>query len=178
LLAGKLGVFGQSYGGAIAIEFAAKDRRVAAVAAVAPFDDPRAVIPEFARGFNPKLASKFSDQTFAAAEKEAARMAGFRWETLSVIDAVKRLHTPVLLFHGALDTWVAPKRTETLLALAPAGSRREVTPHDNHLTLMVRLDLVGPPALAWFDENLVGSPGHGGLGRTPQDNRGSDRGHE
>jgi len=154
LLIGKLGVFGQSYGAAVGIHWAARDPRVATVVALAPFSDPLTAIPKFARGFNPKLAAKVSDATFGKAEARAAKLAGFAWGDLNVVNAMERVRVPVLLFHGADDSWILPEHTEALERVAPAGSRREVTPLDNHLSLMVRLDIVGPSALAWFDERL------------------------
>ncbi len=154
VLVGKLGVFGQSYGAAVAIQWAARDPRVATVVALAPFSDPQAAIREFARGFNPKLAAKLSDETFATAETRAAAMAGFAWSGLNVVEAMERVRVPVLFFHGKFDTWILPAHSEALERAAPTGSRREVTPHDNHMSLMVRFDLIGPPALAWFDERL------------------------
>ncbi|PTX95800.1 alpha/beta fold hydrolase [Opitutus sp. ER46] len=158
LLVGQLGVFGQSYGAAIAIRLAALDPRVATVVAMAPFDDARSVVPEFAREFDPKIAGRLSDATYQGALQRAAKLAGFDWAKLDVVDAMRRVQVPVLLFHGQADTWVRPVRSERLLAAAPKGSRREVTPQDNHLSLMVRLDLVGPPSLAWFDEKLATKP--------------------
>ena len=163
LLAGKLGVFGESYGAAVGIHWAARDPRVATVVALAPFSDPRTAIPEFARGYNPKLAAKLSDATFAVAEAKAATMAGFAWSDVNVVDAMKRVRVPVLFFHGKDDTWILPAHTAALERVAPAGSRREVTPHDDHMSLMLRLDLVGPPALAWFDERLRDSAATGSV---------------
>lgn len=154
LLTGKLGVFGGSYGAAMGIHWAARDWRVAAVVALAPFSDPRTAIPEFARGFDPKLAGKLSNATFAAAEAKAAALAGFAWSDVNVLDVIKRVHVPVLFFHGKYDTWVLPAQSEALALVAPVGSRREVTPNDDHLNLMLRLDLLGPQVLAWFDERL------------------------
>jgi pimeloyl-ACP methyl ester carboxylesterase len=154
LLAGKLGVFGESYGAAVGIHWAARDPRVATVVALAPFSDPRTAIAGFARGFSPKLAAKLSDETFAKAEAQAAAMAGFAWNDVNVVEAMKRVRVPVLFFHGKFDTWILPAHTEMLQQAAPAGSRREVTPQDDHITLMMRLDLLGPQALAWFDERL------------------------
>ncbi len=154
LLAGKLGVFGESYGAVAGIHWAARDLRVATVVALAPFSDPRTAISEFARGFDPKLTAKLSDATFAAAEIKAAAMAGFAWNDVNVLDAMRRMRVPVLLFHGQSDTWILPAQSEALDRVAPSGSRREVTPQDDHITLMMRLDLVGPPALAWFEERL------------------------
>lgn len=154
LLVGKLGVFGQSYGAAVGIHWAARDTRVATVVALAPFSDPLTAIPEFARGFNPKLAAKVSDATFAKAETKAAKLAGFAWSDVNVVNAMKRVRVPVLFFHGDYDAWILPAHTEALERVASAGSRREVTPQDNHISLMMRLDIVGTPALAWFDERL------------------------
>jgi len=163
LLAGKLGVFGESYGAAVGIHWAARDPRVATVVALAPFSDPRKAIPEFARGFSPKLAAKLSDETYATAEAKAAKMAGFVWSDVNVVDAMKLVRVPVLFFHGKDDTWILPAHTAALERVAPAGSRREVTPHDDHMSLMLRLDLVGPPALAWFDERLRDSAATGSV---------------
>lgn len=154
LLAGKLGVFGESYGAAMGIAWAARDPRVATVVALAPYSDPQAAIPAFARGFNPGMAAKLSDEIFAKAEARAAAMAGFVWSDVNVLDAMKRMRAPVLFFHGKYDTWILPAHSEALERAAPAGSRREVTPHDTHISLMLRFDLIGPPALAWFDERL------------------------
>ena len=154
LLMGKLGVFGSSYGAAVGIHWAARDPRVATVVALAPFSDPQGAIPVFARGFDPHLAGKMSDATFAAAEIKAAASAGFSWSDVNVLEAMKRVHVPVLFFHGSRDTWILPANTEALVRVAPVGSRREVTPNDDHLSLMVRFDLIGPPVLAWFNERL------------------------
>ncbi|MBK9990503.1 MAG: alpha/beta fold hydrolase [Verrucomicrobia bacterium] len=154
LLVGKLGVFGESYGAAVGIHWAARDPRVAAVVALAPFSDPQTAIPEYARGINPKQAAKVSDATFAKAEAKASKLAGFAWSDVNVVNAMKRVRVPVLLFHGGYDSWILPANTEALERVAPAGSRREVMPQDNHLSLMMRLDTVGPSALAWFDAKL------------------------
>lgn len=154
LLVGKLGVFGQSYGAVAGIQWAARDPRVATVVALAPFSDPQTAIPVFVRGFAPGLAAKLSDEIFAKAEARAAAMAGFAWSDVNVLDAMKRVRVPVLLFHGIFDTWILPAQSEALERAAPAGSRREVTPHDDHISLMLRFDLIGAPALAWFDERL------------------------
>ena len=67
---------------------------------------------------------------------------------------MKRVRVPVLFFHGEGDTWILPAQSEALARIAPSGSRREVTPQDDHISLMMRFDLLGPPSLAWFDERL------------------------
>lgn len=155
LLAGKLGVFGISYGAAVGLQWAARDPRVAAVVAVAPFSDPQQAIKEFARGFSPKLAAKLSDATFAEAEEKAVAMAGFKWSEANVLEAVRRLRVPVLFFHGRQDTWIPPAHSELLAKAAPAGSRRVLLPTDNHLSIAVRYDKIGPKVLDWWERHLV-----------------------
>lgn len=154
LLVGKLGVFGQSYGASMGIHWAARDPRVAALVALAPFDDPQTAVAQFIRGFHPQQAAKLTDAVFADALFLSAKMAGIDWGRLSVLDAMQRVKVPTLLFHGALDAWIAPAQSERLARLAPVGSRREVTPLDDHETLMLRFDLIGQPATEWFDRHL------------------------
>lgn len=154
LIEGRLGVFGISYGAVMALHWAARDPRVATVAALAPFSDPQQAIEEFARGFSPKLAANFNHATFAAAAERAAATAGFRWSEVSVLGAVKRLHVPVLFFHGQRDNWIPPPHTERLAQAAPPGSRRVVLPNDDHFSIAIRFDKIGPEALAWFDAKL------------------------
>jgi pimeloyl-ACP methyl ester carboxylesterase len=160
LLVGKLGVFGVSYGAAMGIHWAARDSRVTTVVALAPFSDPVAAIPDFARGFDPHGAGTLSNETFTAAAAKAEKIAGFEWKTLSVLDSIRKMHAPVLFFHGEKDHWVLPANTDALERAAPAGSRRVLT-DDDHTALQVRLDLVGPQALAWFDERLASTSAEG-----------------
>jgi len=169
LLVGKLGVFGISYGGALAIQWAAQDPRIATVVGLASYSDPCVAIPEFLRAAAPKLTAKLSDKTFAQAEAKAADMAGFRWQDVNVVDAMRRVKVPVLLFHGGYDAWVPPRHSELLAQVAPAGSRREETP-DDHLSLAMRFDLIGPAALAWFAEKLTsGAPPAASVSRSSAD---------
>lgn len=154
LVTGRLGVFGISYGAVVALHWAALDPRVGAVVALAPFSDPQRAVEEFARGFSPKLMGTVSDATFAEAEKRAAAMAGFRWSDANVIEAVKRGRAPVLFFHGRRDTWIAPRHSERLAEVAAPGSRRVVLPNDNHVSIAVRFDLIGPEALTWWETKL------------------------
>ena len=155
LLAGKLGVFGQSYGASMSIHWAARDPRVTTVVALAPFADPQKAIAEFARGLNPKLTNRLSDATFDSATAKAAKLAAINWTDLNVTAAMSRVHVPILIFHGTHDTWIPPLHSETLAASAPLGSRREVTPDDDHMSLMFRFDLIGPQALRWFEQWLL-----------------------
>ena len=150
LLAGKLGVFGISYGAAMGLQWAARDKRVATVIAVTPYADPRAAIIGFARGFDPGGAGKLSGATFATAEARAEKIAGIHWNELSIVDAVRRMKVPVLFVHGLQDTWIVPENTQTLYESAPHGSQRVTSSKDNHISIQLRKDVIGPMASEWF----------------------------
>jgi pimeloyl-ACP methyl ester carboxylesterase len=77
LVAGPIGVFGISYGAAVGIQFAARDRRVRAVVAVASFSSLRSVIPRYVRLFFPVRGWFMSEGQIQAAIDRAAERAGF-----------------------------------------------------------------------------------------------------
>ncbi|MBI2512548.1 MAG: alpha/beta fold hydrolase [Opitutae bacterium] len=154
LIAGRIGVLGLSYGAAVALQWAAVDSRVAAVVALAPFSDARRAIREFTRAAAPELLRYLSDADFHAAEERAAHLAGFDWSAVDVLAATRRLHVPVLFFHGGRDTMIVPEHSEALFRVAPAGSRREVLADDNHFTIGLRFDEIGSLVTAWFRERL------------------------
>lgn len=169
LIAGKLGVFGISYGAVMGIHWAARDPRVRTVVALAPFSDPQKAIVEFARGALPRLSRLLSDTDFSAAETKAARMAGFQWSDVSVMEATKRLKVPILFFHGDWDGWISPQHSAELLNVSPPGSRRKLVSTTDHRVLSIRLDKVGPEATKWFDEKLgVATEAMRAVAQTPE----------
>lgn len=162
LLVGPVGVLGQSYGGAIGIQWASRDPRVKTVVAIAPYDEPLTLIPEFARATQPKAAARVSDADFARASVHAARKAGFEWSKTSVVEAAYQMNVPLLICHGESDTWIAPERSRRVLHAAAPGSKRVLTPHDSHESIMLRFDLLGKPVVEWFAEKLAAAPPNGG----------------
>jgi pimeloyl-ACP methyl ester carboxylesterase len=157
LVAGRVGVLGLSYGGAIAIDWAARDPRIDAVVALAPFSDARRAIHEFARAVEPRLTRFVGDTTMDSAIDLAARRAGFTWEETDVVASARLLHQPVLLFHGRNDNWISPTHSEQIKAAAPAGSQLLLGP-GNHVTISLRLSPMAEQVTAWFDRRLTGPP--------------------
>jgi alpha-beta hydrolase superfamily lysophospholipase len=112
-------VMGTSLGGAVALQAAAQDPRVAAVIAVAPFSDLRTAAVERA----PFFASRGNlDEAFRLAEEGGH----FRVDEVSPVAAAPRIHAPVLLFHGDHDTETPHAHSERILA-ALGGPKRLVT---------------------------------------------------
>lgn len=155
LIAGKLGVFGGSYGGATALQLAADDPRVDAVVVVAAYTSMRDVVPNFARQFLPVIEWFISDAKFDAAIDLAGEMAGFDPDRASALEAIARTRTPVLLIHGDEDRHVRPEHSRILHAAAPEHSKLVLLDDEGHMTIWWRpVDELFTPSVAWFDEHL------------------------
>lgn len=154
LLVGRAGVLGVSYGGSTAILLAARDPRVGAVVALEPYSSAETAIVEFAHGVAPQLASKISRATFASAVAKAPKVGGFSWGDADVAAAAERVTVPVLLIHGAKDTWISVRNSETLLAKLGGKKALKILPEDGHLLLSMRLAPIHEDVLAWFQDAL------------------------
>ena len=152
----QVGVLGVSYGGSIALQWAGADPRVGTVVALEPFNDAGKAIREFATALYPTMAKRVSPADFARGMKRSERLAHFTWASVEVAASVQRAGIPVLLFHGEQDTWITPEHSREIIATASRGSRLGIVPHETHPTLPLRLDLLGPEILAWFDAHLGG----------------------
>jgi hypothetical protein len=120
---------GVSLGGAVALQAAPDEPRVAAVVAVAAFSDLEAI----ARDRAPAFAS---DGQIRAALAIAEREGRFRVAEVSQLAAARRLRVPVLLVHGEEDRETRPIHSRRILeALGGRGRLRLVagTGHDDAL---------------------------------------------
>jgi pimeloyl-ACP methyl ester carboxylesterase len=155
-LAGKggVGVLGISYGGSTGLLLAARDPRVRAVVALEPYGRADTALVEFAHGIAPKQAAKISAASFAAAVAKAPRLAGFSWTDADVETAATRITVPVLLFHGARDTWIAPGNSERIYAKLGGKKQYVVIPDDDHISLSIRLASIYETVHAWFETAL------------------------
>ena len=154
LLEGKLGVMGVSYGASCGLLLAAKDPRVSTLVALEPYSDARSAIVEFAHGVAPKQAAKISAATFQAAVQKAPRLGGFSWADADVAAAAANVKVPVLIFHGARDTWLLPKNSEVLAAKLGGEKVLRILPEDDHLSLSLRLTPIHDEVGRWFAEKL------------------------
>jgi len=124
-------LFGISLGGAVALQAAADDARIAAVIAVSTFSDLRTVGSER----TPFFASKGNiAEAFRMAEQEAK----FRADDVSPMAAAARITAPVFLVHGARDDETPPAHSQRIFAALPEAKRRLVlvagAAHGNALT--------------------------------------------
>lgn len=98
---------GTSLGAAIALQAAAEDRRITAVAAAEPFSDLRTIATERAPWF---LPGPIVRQAFARAELQSR----FQVDAVSPVNAARQITVPVLLIHGAEDRETSPEHSRRI----------------------------------------------------------------
>jgi pimeloyl-ACP methyl ester carboxylesterase len=155
LVAGKLGVFGHSFGATTAIHLAAIERRVATVVAVSPFADLRDEVPHYVRTMLPGLGHLASPEFYDRALDDAGRRGGFDPDEASAEIAAFDLTQPILLLHGQEDIVVPPSHSRRIYDHSPPGSALITLPGVGHFGAW--LDASGRvkrEAAAWFDGHL------------------------
>ncbi len=136
---------GTSLGGAVSLQAAADDPRIAVVVAVAPFSDLRTVVKERA----PFFASKGN---IADALQIAESTAHFRADDVSPVAAAARIKVPVLIIHGDHDAETPYNHSQRIFAALSEPKRLILVPgrgHGDSLTPAVWKDVD-----AWIDANL------------------------
>jgi dipeptidyl aminopeptidase/acylaminoacyl peptidase len=149
---GSIGVYGFSYGGAVAIDLGASDPRVQSVVAVAPFSSLREVIGDYRQKYLPRPLGFIPDGWFQGAIQSAAWWANFDPDESAPIRAVRRSKAATLLIHGSADTQVPLRHSQALLQAAGGNARLFVLPGAIHDVMS--LDPSGAvrrEAVAWFD---------------------------
>ncbi|MGH8016989.1 MAG: alpha/beta hydrolase [Opitutaceae bacterium] len=150
-----VGVLGVSYGGAVALHFAAEDPRVRTVVALAPFASAAGAIKELARALFPDYAAKISERTFRNAFSIGAAKGSFVWKETNTTRSVAALHRPVFLIHGSKDTWISPENSRRLYREAETGSRLLMVPGETHVSLPLCMDEISGEVRSWFDAKLA-----------------------
>jgi pimeloyl-ACP methyl ester carboxylesterase len=112
LAPGPIGAMGHSYGAATAIQWAARDSRVRAVVAVAPFASLREVVQGYARI---ALPGWLVERALARARVRGA----FDTDEASPARAMSRTEAAILLVHGRADRQVPAWHSERLQATRP-----------------------------------------------------------
>ena len=156
LLEGRVGVYGASYGGGVAIQLAGADSRVAGVVAVAPFESLDRVVASAGREMLPFGQMLLSDETLSKSIARAAALASFDPKLADARRAIERTKAHVLLIHGRDDTKIPYHQSEEMAAAAPDRARLIVLDHINHLTIMMDPSgVVMRETIAWLDRYVA-----------------------
>lgn len=116
---------GVSLGGAVALQAAADDTRIAAVVAISTFSDLRTVAHERAPFFA-------SERSIADALALAERQARFHVDEASPLAVAGRIRAPVLLIHGERDIDTPPAHSERIFAALGGPKRLWLLPGVGH----------------------------------------------
>ncbi len=169
-IAGPLHVMGVSYGAATAI-FAARDLGVQAggVVAMESFDNAGGAIRDMVPHMLSRPPERWSDWLtlpvarwrygngqLDAAIGEADRKLGLDLDRVDVGAALAQAPACVLLIHGTDDQHIPVAHGRLLAAAAPRARYLEIAGED-HLSLPMRLDRLGPTVIDWFDRTPAAS---------------------
>jgi pimeloyl-ACP methyl ester carboxylesterase len=159
LLIGPLGVYGVSYGAATAVHLAARDQRVQAVVAVAPFDDMRSVVPQYWSTVLPPIDWLMSPEDWQTAVDDAGRLAGVSPDLAQASLAASDSTAPLLVIHGD-DDWMVPNHHGLTIYRHAAGPAEMVLlPGHGHVSVWAdRQQQVVSHAIHWFNRWLAAEP--------------------
>jgi uncharacterized protein len=107
---GKIGVFGTSMGGAVAIQAAAIDPRIACIVSEASYTALRVVFVDYQKRII-KLPWHFLRNI---ALVQSQKMANFKARLVAPIEDIKRVHVPVLIVHGKNDSFIKSNYSKLL----------------------------------------------------------------
>ncbi|HEU4578721.1 MAG TPA: alpha/beta fold hydrolase [Polyangiaceae bacterium] len=151
---GNVGVFGFSYGAAVALDLGARDQRVCAVVAAAPFASLREVVVDYRHKYLPAAFNLIPQRWFDAAIDDAAWLAAFNPDQSSPSLAVSRSRAHQLLLHGTSDTQVPLRHSVALSSLAGRRAELRTIAGAEHYDLP-RGAQVEDEALRWFERWLA-----------------------
>lgn len=112
---GPVVIVGPSYGGAVALRFAARDPRVRAVATLATFASLRGILPNYARLMAPMLPPP-PEWFIDWALRDAAAESGIDYAQCDSTEAVRAVRAPILFVHGEDDVHIPIANAEALFA--------------------------------------------------------------
>ena len=151
LLAGRLGVYGVSYGAGCAVQLAGADARVAAVVAVAPFSSLRSEVHAYALQVLP-WAEWFGDGWVGAALERAGQIGGFDPDRADGVAAVRNSAAHFLLIHGREDAKIPWRESWRLHEAGMEKSEIIVVPGEGHDSITWdRTGVIGGESTAWFE---------------------------
>jgi uncharacterized protein len=154
LVLGPVGVYGFSYGAAVAIDLASRDARVRGVVAVSPFASLREVIRDYRRKYLPRL-SFMPDAWFQRAVDDTAWFVGFDPDVSAPVKSIGASLAPTLLIHGDADTQVPLRHSQALARAAAGRATLLVLRGGTHDSMPVDAEhRVRDEAVAWFDAQL------------------------
>lgn len=166
LIAGRLGVYGISYGATTSIHLAGVDPRIECVVAVAPFSRMRDEVPDYSRTVLPGIQHVMTEEEIQQAVDDAGKRGDFDPELSDAVSAIARTSAPVLLMHGTKDWLVPPYHSLRLYEAGRDHSELVFLPKIGHISIWFDpQDEVASKTKQWFERWLAESPSQSSPGR-------------
>jgi uncharacterized protein len=125
---GKIGIFGTSMGGAVAIQAAAIDHHIAAVISEGSYTALRTIFVDYQKRII-KLPWHFLRNI---ALVQSQKMANFKARLVAPLEDIKRVHVPILIVHGKNDTFIKSKYSTMLYDAANEPKQFLLIDHASH----------------------------------------------
>lgn len=142
-------VLGHSYGALVALQFAAKDRRVSALLAFSGPKNLRSIAPAVRSTagienpiINAVLGDRLSDDLVRSAIEEASIRNGVDPSKADGVAAARILKIPYLVAHGRADNVVPVGDAEALAGANPTWATLWISPTDDHNSYFNNTDFV------------------------------------
>ncbi len=155
VLALPVGVYGPSYGGAVALQMARRDPRIRAVVTVATYTRMKDIVPIYGERLLPSWLVTPAD--YRDAVDRAGVLGDFRPDDADSVAAITATRAQVLLIHGRDDANIPWRHAVLLHAAALDHSRLDLVDGKNHRTIMSDPSVLRASA-AWFDRWLAPLP--------------------
>jgi pimeloyl-ACP methyl ester carboxylesterase len=152
------GVWGYSYGAAVAIQLAERDARVRAVVAVAPFSTLRGVVDDYAERYLP--GSRLVPARWLQGGVDwAGNWAHFAPDSASPLRAAARVGPRLFVAHGAEDAQVTPRHSLAIARAAGRQARRIEIDGADHASVAANATVLHE-GLAWLAQHLWRGEAH------------------
>jgi pimeloyl-ACP methyl ester carboxylesterase len=157
LIVGNVGVIGISYGGAIAIQWAAIDPRVRAIVAIEPFTTLREIAHDGAGFVLGPARSLFSDGDINHCVDLAGQFASFNPDDADTLSAIAQTRAPILLIHSRDDQFIPYHESERLHSAATDHSKLILVDGSSHFDIWLKsFEVIRTESLDWFAAHLPG----------------------
>lgn len=154
-IVGDVGVLGVSYGGAVAIQWAAVDPRIKAVVSLEPFSSFRRAVHDVAPHVLGPWKVFYPARKVDAIVDRAGILAGFDPDDADPTAAIRQAKQPILLIHGQDDVLLPPENSQTIHAAAPEISKLVILPDVGHVDLWINgFEPIRDLTLDWMDQYL------------------------
>lgn len=148
---GKIGIFGTSMGGAVAIQAAAIDPRISAIISEGSYTALRTVFVDYQKRII-KLPWHFLRNI---ALVQSQKMANFKARLVAPIEDIKRVHVPILIVHGKNDSFIKSEYSKMLCDAANEPKRLLLIDNAGHNDVWEVGGVVYKDSIASFFEEQI-----------------------